>query len=310
MSDEHLVRSVPAGLAGERLDRVLDALVEGRTRAALQKLVRKGGVRLDGKKVLRSNVRVRAGQKLSIQGAPRRRAAPPRPEVAILHEDAAIVVVDKPAGVPMHLADRVSGTTLVSLVEDAVGPLPAPDAPERAGVVHRLDRETSGVVVFGRTTTAMRALQDQFRARTVRKRYLALVLGAPREERWEVDLPLGPAPGQVDRQMARPPEGGKEALTAFELLESMPRASLLACHPRTGRRHQIRVHLLACALQLVGDRIYRVRPAVALPEGIAAPKRHALHANRLAFAHPTSGAALGFESPLPADLEALVKVLR
>ena len=156
----------------------------------------------------------------------------------------------------------------------------------------------------------MRAIQDQFRARTVRKRYLALVLGAPHEARWEVDLPLGPAPGQVDRQMARPPEDGKEARTRFELLESMQHASLLACHPRTGRRHQIRVHLLACALQLVGDRIYRVRGAPALPEGVTAPKRHALHANRLAFEHPTSGAAMQFDSPLAADLEALVKVLR
>lgn len=292
---------VPGALAGQRLDRVLDQLRPDLSRSQLQKLVRRGRVRLNGKKVLRSNGSVPRGATLEVarEGA----AAPP--EATVLHEDDALLVAVKPSGWLTHAADRSRAADLASHLDGRFGPLPTSRGVDRPGVVHRLDRETSGVLVFARSEEALQRLQDQFRAHTVEKRYLALVSGRP-DPSFTVDAPLGPVPGKADRQMVDAADG-KEATTEVEVLEQFDRHALVACRIRTGRRHQIRVHLTARGLPVAGDPLYGSRSQVPLPGGKV---RLALHAERLAFEHPTSGERMAFEAPVPADLAAALAALR
>ncbi len=285
---------VPAELAGARLDEVLAALHPARTKAAWQKLVRRGAVRLDGRRVVRSNVRVPAGARLRIEGV-ERESAPAPPELVVLHEDPHLAVVDKPAGLLTHGNEREQGGTLAELAARRLGRLPMLMGEHRPGIVHRLDRDTSGVLVLARTPAAMEALRAAFRERRVRKEYLALVEGEPAEERFEVDAPLGPADGHRDRQRVR--RDGRPAVTRIELLERLGPFSLLRCSPVTGRRHQIRVHLRHAGLPLVADPIYGPRPAAALPGGPGALRHHALHAARLVLDHPCAGGQQGVAGP-------------
>ena len=298
---------VPGSLAGQRLDRVLDQLEPDLSRSQLQKLVRRGRVRLNGKRVLRSNGAVPRGAVLEIAreepGGPQGGGGPA--EATVLHEDADLLVVVKPSGWLTHAADRARAADLAAHLEARFGPLPTSRGVDRPGVVHRLDRETSGVLVFARSEAVLRALQDQFRAHTVGKRYLALVTGRPAPS-FTVDAPLGPVPGKADRQMVDAADG-KEAVTEVELVEQFERHALVACTIRTGRRHQIRVHLTARGLPVAGDPLYGTRAHAPLPGGRL---RLALHAERLAFDHPGTGERVAFEAPLPRDLSAAVEALR
>ncbi|MBL6758062.1 MAG: RluA family pseudouridine synthase [Planctomycetes bacterium] len=301
MQPEYDRIEVPAALAGQRLDRVLDQLHGDLSKAQLQKLVRRGRVKLNGRKVLRSNGKVAKGAVLEV-GRERSEA---EPQVAILHEEEDFLVVVKPAGWLTHAADRSKVVDLAGHLEATHGPLPTSRGVDRPGVVHRLDRDTSGVLVFARNEETLKVLQDQFRAHTVGKRYLALVTGRP-EQNFTVDAPLGPVPGKADRQMVDDADG-KDATTEVEVLEQFGQHALLACTIRTGRRHQIRVHLTARGLPVAGDHLYGTRAHVPLPGGRV---RLALHAERLSFDHPRSGERLTFEAPLPPDLSAALSALR
>lgn len=306
MPTEHLV--VPRSLAGERLDRVLEELVPEFSRARLQKLVRKGHVRIDGRRVLRSNVRVpgRAALELELE----RGVPPDLPDLTILHEDRSLLVVVKPPGLLTHRADRSDAPSLAERLEARFGPLPRTFGEERPGIVHRLDRGTSGVLVVGRTEESMLALKRAFAAREVEKCYLALVHGVPERSELEVDEPIGPVPGKADRQQVRPPRGGKSARSTIALEEALGDHALVRCTLHTGRRHQLRVHLAARRLPVVGDPLYGTRERRPLPSGVPPPPRLALHAERLAFRHPTSGEPVAFRSPLPDDLRRTVEALR
>lgn len=292
---------VPERLAGARLDAALAELCPDLTKARLQKLCRRGDVRIDGRRLTRSNGVARGGERIRIDGL--------APALDVLFEDAHLVIVDKPAGVLTHATERAEDDTLSDRVAAHFGPLPDALGVERPGVVHRLDRETSGAICLARTEEALFGMQAAFRDRLVEKRYLALCAGEPGGpgDEFEVDLPLGPVPGQKDRQRTfEPGTRGKEARTSFRVVERRGAFALLECRPLTGRRHQIRVHLAARGVQLLGDRAYRVRDAAKPAPRIP---RHALHAWRLAFEHPILGGRIAVEAPLPADLSAVWQAL-
>ncbi len=306
---------IPKELRGERLDRVLEKLVSDHTRAQLQKLVRRGGIRLNGNPVRRSNIRVQGGERLTIIGV--QVAAPPgesrarnAAELRTLYEDEFIVVVDKPPGMLTHDAPGVLEDSLSALLVERLGPLPTHRGEDRPGIVHRLDRETSGVIVAARDASTMDALAFQFRERTVGKRYLALVHGTPVEREFEIDLPLEPQRGRGDREQVAQHGSGKTAQTAFVVEEAFGATCLLACHPRTGRRHQIRVHSAAAGHPVLFDKLYRRPDRAPLPDGAPLLRRHALHASDLEFEHPKTGERLSFRAPLPADFDALLSWLR
>src|SRR6201996_6761626 len=222
-------------------------------------------------------------------GAPERGGAP---ELRIVHLDEDLAVVDKPAGLVVHPAPSHSGPTLVSELGDLLGG----GDPERPGIVHRLDKDTSGLMVVARNSETLTALQEAVRERTVERRYLALAGGRLKTRTGTIDAPIGRATKRRTR-MAVAGAASREARPHFEVLELLPRDTYLEARLETGRTHQIRAHFAAIGHPLNGDTTYGGAPRYGL-------RRQFLHAHRLAFAHPRTGAALDFESSLPADLEA------
>ena len=291
---------LPAELHGQRLDRALAALVPEFSRNYLRQLIEAGAARIQGAPAAKPARKVRAGYRLAIElrPTPMSQAFVPQPmALAVVYEDEHLAVIDKPAGLVVHPAPgNWSGTLLNGLLarDAAAANLP------RAGIVHRLDKDTSGLLVVARTRAAMDALVALIAARQVRREYLALAhrpwTGAPARE---IDAPIGRDPRQRLRMAvvdaARHP--GKPAQTRCELLRNAAQGCLLRCLLRTGRTHQIRVHLAHLGHPLVADALYGGAPAAGLT-------RQALHARRLAFTHPITGQAVDVLAPLPADLAA------
>ena len=214
--------------------------------------------------------------------------------VGLAYEDEHLVVVDKPAGITVHPGAGATAGTLAAqlLTLGAVGG----DDPDRPGIVHRLDRDTSGLLVVARTREAHAALSEAMRRREVERRYLALVRGAPRSRTGRIDAPIGRDRRDPTRRSLDTDEP-RDAVTWFEVVETMPDHALLDVRLETGRTHQIRVHLAAIDLPVSGDAVYGVKGDLGL-------ERQFLHAHRLRFTHPVTEAALDLESPLPDDLEA------
>jgi len=303
---------VPPRLAGNRVDRVLAELVPDHSSARLQRLVRRGGVELNGGRLTRSNGTVKTGDLFVVDFAALDRGGPDTAAdepFTVLFEDEHVLLVDKAAGCLVHDNERMQGNTLASLADERFGPLPALRGEYRPGIVHRLDRETSGVMVLARRERAMRRLLDAFAARRVSKTYLALVHGEPETATFDVEDPLEPEPGHVDRQRVARSDEGKPARTRFCVLESFGDFSLVECRPTTGRRHQIRVHLASRGHVIVDDRLYgsSLREA---PPGAPWPTRHMLHARALEFNHPFEEEPVRFEAPIPGDLRRFVDWLR
>ncbi len=227
----------------------------------------------------------------------------------IVFEDEHLLVLDKPAGLVVHPgAGRASGT-LVNALLHRVKDLSGVGGVLRPGIVHRLDRGTSGLLVVAKDDASHRALAAQFASRAVEKEYLALVLGVPAPRQGEIDKPIGRHPVQRKRMAVR--SGGREARSSYRVLEAFDGAALLRVTIHTGRTHQIRVHLAAIGHPVAGDAIYgggRRPPAAAA--ALALLDRPALHAARLAVDHPADGRRLRFESPLPPDIEGVVGLLR
>ena len=324
--DTRRLDPLPPEMDGERLDRALARLLPGLSRTRLQEWIRDGGVRLDGTPVRRPAQPVEAGQVLELTSVPRsreRRGAPEGLDLSVCHEDRWLAVVDKPAGMVVHPSSVVRGGTVAELAEARWGPLPRLQGDDRPGIVHRLDAETSGLMVIAREAEAGAELLRQFREREVEKRYLALVLGDPRFESDWIEAPLARAPRSPDRMsVVRPPleddrtasaDPGRPASTFYEVVERFGDAALLACRPVTGRTHQIRVHLESIGHPVVADRLYtggRGAARAQLPAQAPLPKRHALHAARLSFTHPGTGQRVVFEAVLPPELERLLTWLR
>jgi 23S rRNA pseudouridine1911/1915/1917 synthase len=291
---------VPEQAAGERLDRFLASLEEVGSRSAAERLLGSGGVLVDGRPVTKSH-RLEGGEEVEFEPVERVKVeldAEPM-DLAIAYEDEHLVVVDKPAGLVVHPAPGHASGTLVHglLAHDVAGG----DA-ERPGIVHRLDRDTSGLMVAARSEEAHRRLQQLVRRRALERHYLALVVGRPRSRRGRIEAPVGrdrrdPFKHSLDTDTPR------EAVTHFELLELLPRHALLDVRLETGRTHQIRVHLAAVDLPVAGDAVYG-RPRELMLE------RQFLHAARLAFPHPFTDEQLEVTSELPGDLTAALERAR
>lgn len=314
---ERLTRIVTDDLAGARLDVFLASCPEVGSRVVAKDLIERGGVTVSGR-------RARAGQFLAAGAVVEFEALEavvldqlrpdlPLPEVRILYDDPALCVIDKPSGLAAHpSADRSQvAHTVASWALATFGALPSPPDVPRPGIVHRLDRDTSGVMVIAKTEAAMEGLRAQWKQRTVEKEYRCLVYGEPRFQSDWIERSIATDPRHPDR-MTVVAEGGRDAATFYEVLERFPGIAYVKCLPKTGRTHQIRVHMTAIGHSLVGDRVYRSRARQhdALPPGAPAPRRQCLHARRLELLHPATAAPMVFEAPLPPDMQALLQWLR
>ncbi len=286
-------------VAGERLDLAVARLTAlSRTQAAT--LIATGRVTVGGR-AERASFRLEPGAAIAvtIPEPPGREIVPEAIDVRVAYEDDDLVVVDKPAGMVVHPAPGNWTGTLVNALLGRGQGLAAGGGPERAGLVHRLDKETSGLLVVAKTDRAHRTLSADLAARRIQRRYAALCWGHLDADRLTIDKPLGRDPNDRTRVAIRP--DGRQARTDFVRLARLESTDFLRCHLHTGRTHQIRVHLASVGHPVVGDDTYGGgggRRLVSLP-----PKRHFLHAAWLVFTHPVSGARLDLRSPLPDDLK-------
>ncbi|HEY8022820.1 MAG TPA: RluA family pseudouridine synthase [Thermoanaerobaculia bacterium] len=307
--DRALAWAVEPEAAGERLDRHVAARL-GEPRNQVQRWIREGRVEVNGAPA-RPSAAVAAGDAIACRPLPPpasdARIAPEAEPLAVLYEDADLAVLDKPAGLTVHPgAGRATGTLAHRLL--ARWPeIAGVGGPGRPGIVHRLDRETSGVLVVARTPAAYARLARAFAEREVGKRYLALAYGAPSPPSGSIEAPIGRHPTRRTEMAVR--QRGRPARTLYRTLAAAAGISLLALDLETGRTHQIRVHLKSLGYPLVGDPVYGEARWKGLPRRVQGPlgafPRPALHAWRLAFRHPTSGEPMAFEAPVPADLERL-----
>jgi 23S rRNA pseudouridine1911/1915/1917 synthase len=291
--------TIPLDLAGLRLDQALARLLPAESRSRLAKLIEQGHVRVDGASAT-TRLKLKSGESVEVELMPRPAETAFRAEaieLTVVHEDDDVLVVDKPAGLVVHPGSgNWDGTLLNALLHHAPGAEHLP----RAGIVHRLDKDTSGLLVVAKNETAQQALVRQLQARTVKRTYLAVVRGRVSRP-GTVDAPIGRHP--VHRTRMAVVASGKPAVTHYRVCEAFAAHTLLECDLETGRTHQIRVHLASIGHALEGDPAYAGRAAQLLG-------RQALHAWKLAFAHPRSGEVARFESPLPADLRDLLDKLR
>jgi len=299
---------VPDTLAGERVDLVASR-VTGYSRSRMAELIASGAVLLDGEIVTRASRLVPAGAMLELVADPRPTHAVATPRLAdglsVVHEDRDIVVVDKPAGVAAHPSLGWEGPSVTEHLAAAGIAIATSGAPERQGVVSRLDVGTSGLMVLARSERAYSVLKQAFRDKTVDKTYQALVQGHPDPFTGTIDAPIGRHPGH-EWKMAIV-EGGRESITHYETLEAHRTATLVEVRLETGRTHQIRVHFAAIGHPCCGDPLYGSDPALARRLGI---DRQWLHATQLAFEHPVLGSRVEFESELPQELEHALNEVR
>lgn len=305
----------------QRLDRFLAERLRDCSRSYVQKLIRAGRVLVGGAPAKAARP-LRGGERLTIAFPPPEAepaAVPENLPVPILYEDDALVVVNKPAGMPTHPScGHARGTLANAMACHCRGRLSGLNGPVRPGIVHRLDMDTSGVMVVARTDAAHRALAEQFAAREVAKTYLALVHGVMRPPAGEIDRQLGRHPAKR-KQQAVLRSGGRAALTGYRTLEQFPSGgnkpppaafSLLELQPHTGRTHQLRVHLASAGCPILADGLYGRETEFPAPPESPVIRRQALHAARLELAHPASGERMAFSAPPPADFAAALERLR
>jgi 23S rRNA pseudouridine1911/1915/1917 synthase len=314
VAEEHELVAGP-DVAGLRFDVWLAQRLPSLSRARLRALIDEGCVLLD-KTRTRASARLRPGQVARIT-VPAPVPAEPLPEdieVAVVHEDGHLLVVNKPAGLVVHPGAGAPRGTLVNALLRHVRDLSGVGGVLRPGIVHRLDKGTSGLLVVAKNDDAHRALVRQFAGRTVEKEYLALVLGVPSRPAGQIDATIGRDPVHRQRMSVRAPRG-REACTSWHVEERFDGAALLRVRIHTGRTHQIRVHLASIGHPVAGDATYggaRTPSSrrVGSREALQSLERPALHAARLAFTHPASGERLEFATPLPADLIEVLERLR
>ena len=295
--------------AGSRLDRALSELFPEFSRSFLSKLIESGSVRINAQTAAKSSQRVEEGQRIELDVPP---AAPSTVEaqdlpLTIVFEDENLVVIDKPAGLVVHPAAGHADQTLVNALLFRVKDLSGIGGEIRPGIVHRLDKDTSGVMVIAKNDETHRALTAAWNTEKVRKEYLAIVYGTPSELRGTIDAPIARDPRDRKRMAVVP--GGRRAITDYEVVERLRHASLLRCSLRTGRTHQIRVHMKHLGHPIIGDPVYsgpqwRGIPDKRIQKAISEFPRQALHAAKI-----TVGGR-GFEAAVPEDFRALLETLR
>ena len=330
VSTERLTAEADESHAGQRLDRFLSDRLPGLSRTRLQALIREGRVALGPATIEDVKYPVKPGDRFEISVPPPVSAKPVGQEIPlnVAYEDDAIIVIDKPAGLVVHPgAGNIDRTLVNALIAHCGASLSGIGGVARPGIVHRLDKDTSGLLVVAKTDHAHRALSEQFadhgREGELERGYLALVWGAPPRPHGTIDAPIGRHKTSRTKMTIVPvARGGREAVTHYQALATFghgpePIASLLECTLATGRTHQVRVHLASIGRPLVGDPVYgqgfksKLRK---LPEPVheklAGFNRQALHAAQLSFVHPVSGTLLEFNPPLPEDFAMIVQALK
>ena len=316
--------------AGERLDKLIAAHISALSRARVQGLMREGQVRLGGAVVSEPGRRVKAGDAIEIAIPPAEPAEPAAEDIplTIVYEDDEVIVIDKPAGLTVHPAPgHPTGTLVNALIAHCGASLSGIGGVRRPGIVHRLDKDTTGLMVVAKTDRAHQSLAAQFASHgadgRLERGYRAFVWGGPERSRGVIDAPLGRSTHNRTKMAVVPEAAGRRAVTHFELLASYglagdgPVASQMALTLETGRTHQVRVHLAHIGLPILGDDTYgagfKSRAKLLGPQGqeaLAALARQALHAAVLAFEHPVRRKKLRFTSELPADMARLERCLR
>jgi 23S rRNA pseudouridine1911/1915/1917 synthase len=295
--------ALTADRGGERLDSFVARRCPELSRTHAGRLIDEGLVTLDGRQAKRSE-RVEAGASVSVTIPPPEEIDLTAEEIplTIIYQDGDIIVVDKPAGLTVHPAPGHPSGTLVNALLAACPDLRGISGTLRPGIVHRLDKDTSGLIVVAKSDRAMRSLQRQLKNREVQKTYLALVHGRLEPREGMIEAPIGRHP--KNRKKMAVVSGGREAITKYRMREEIAggKHTLLEVEPVTGRTHQIRVHMAALGHPIVGDATYGRRTKIV--------DRQFLHAHRLAFAMPLGGRTVEFESPLPADLRVALDALR
>jgi 23S rRNA pseudouridine1911/1915/1917 synthase len=316
---------------GRRIDAYLASRFTDHSRSALQRIIDAEAVHVNGRPV-RASYKVRAGDVVKLwlpellDSAPKAEDIP----IQVVYEDESLTVVNKPAGLVTHPAKGNWSGTLVNAIQFHLDSLSTVAGEDRPGIVHRLDRDTTGLLVVVKDDIAHRKLALQFEHREVEKEYLSIVYGVPERDSDFIERPIGFHPVTREKMAIRRPEdGGKPASTFYEVVERFRGFALVRCKPKTGRTHQIRVHLTHVGHPLVADKAYSGRDRLTLGDLIGRPAdgasaksspdldpdrvlidRQALHAHRLAFTHPTTGQRIALEAPLPEDMAGTLEALR
>ncbi len=324
--------TVSPDAAGRRLDVFLAERLPAFSRAALQRAIEAGQILVDDA-VGKPSLKLRSGSVVTViqLDVPREGPVPQDIPLDVLHEDESIVVVNKPAGMIVHPAKGHWDGTLAGALAHHFGAMSQRGGPTRPGIVHRLDRDTSGVIIVAKNDQAHDALSAQFKARTVEKQYLAIVIGVPEFDQDVVSAPIGDHPTEREKKAVRPGHPtSRDAVTHYEVVERFVGYALVRARPKSGRTHQIRIHLAHAGHPVLCDRLYAGRNPKRITELELIPReklgqdksavaragsepllaRHALHAHRLSLVHPTSGERLIFEAPLAADMEQTLAALR
>ena len=304
---QSLTHTITSDQSGERLDKALAELFPDHSRAQWQRLIKEEVVQINGQPA-KASYRLEGGDQITA-------VLPPVQETDLIaeaipldirYEDEDMIVVNKAAGMVVHPAAGHDGGTLVNAILAHCPHIEGIGGERRPGIVHRLDKETSGLIVVAKNERALRYLQDQFRQRTVHKQYLALVEGQIQPSEALIDAPIGRDPKQRKRMAIIPPNSSataREAQTYYQSRQYFEEHTLVACQPRTGRTHQIRVHMAYIGYPLVGDKVYgRRRQTLPL-------KRHFLHAAELGLKRPSDNEALLLQAELPPDLQKIVETL-
>lgn len=292
--------------SGKRLDAFLHGALPEYSRSRLQSWIKSDRVLVDGHATRASYV-LRGGESIAVTPAelPPLKAEPEDLPLEVVYGDAEVIVVNKPAGMVVHAGAGHHHGTLVNAVLHRFGPLSSINGAWRPGIVHRLDRDTSGLMVIARTDQAHQALAQQFQDREIEKIYLALVHGRMKQPQGRITTPISRDPVRRTRMTARL-AAGRAAFTEYKVLEQYDKFSYLEVRIRTGRTHQIRVHLASLRHPIVGDRLYGAPSA---QSGLPPLSRFFLHAHRLGFRLPSSGEWIAVESPLPGELAAFIEAL-
>ena len=313
--------AVKPRMVGKRIDAYLSSRYSDYSRSVLQKVIDAGAVLINGKPT-KASYKVRLDDLISVW-LPELADDAPVPEdipIPVVYEDDTFVVVNKPPGMVTHPAKGNWSGTLVNALQFHFDTLSTVAGENRPGIVHRLDRDTSGLLIVAKDDKAHRLIAAQFEGRTIRKEYLAIVKGEPSRDSDYIEKPIGPHPTDREKMAIRLPEdGGKEAVTFYEVMERLRGYALVRCMPKTGRTHQIRIHMAHIGHPIVADKMYSGRSRLTIGDLFGHDhaeadrplvERQALHAHRLEFDHPGTGQRLKLEAPIPADIAETIAAAR